>query len=406
MRVVAPVRAGLMTRERLLDLVRKRIAEDSPPEEIRREATLLKMLGLLPAGADYEALIHRLLGEAVAGIYDTKDRSLYVLADLDPAEAELTLWHEIVHALQDQNYSIGDRHDALDDDGDRQIALRSVCEGDATITGALLASGLDASRIDILLPRDPGALRAMLALPAGPDAVPEALLRVLAFPYVEGTLFVRDRMEPGSLPSIGALFRKPPQSTEQVMHPERYARGDAPVRLRFGPLAPPLESWTVAYDDTFGEMGVRIWIEHHVSASLAAPAAEGWGGDRIALVEPPAADEPQGPAPAWVLWQTAWDPAPPEHSLGSSGEAIEFERAAVRTLVARFCADGGPEQAGRHDAAASPWTLDAPPSAVAGVLRDGRRVFVAIGPAGRLADVAPTLRALAAPPRPEAPETL
>jgi hypothetical protein len=49
-----------------------------------------------------------------------------------------------------------------------------------------------------------------------------------------------------------------------------------------------------------GELGTRILLADGGSESDVAHAAEGWGGDRLVMLE--------GPGDAWaIVWQTAWD---------------------------------------------------------------------------------------------------
>ena len=56
------------------------------------------------------------------------------------------------------------------------------------------------------------------------------LKEVLIFPYLAGADFVRWYLQghPGAMPFAGAM----PVSTEQILHPERYAGGDAPALPR------------------------------------------------------------------------------------------------------------------------------------------------------------------------------
>jgi hypothetical protein len=364
--VRAPIRADVLSRTELVELVRRRMEEETPPEEIRAEGALLERLGIIASAADYEQLLYDMFEQQVAGLYDPDDRTTYVLDDLWPGEADLTLWHEIVHALQDQDFHVGDRQDALDDDGDRSLAYSAVCEGDATITSLALQSGVGWEAMRWMLPGDAESMRSMFVPAGGGEAgVPTALLEVLSFPYVEGVLFVRGRWESGGLAAVDELFRRPPESTEQVIHPEKYRGADTPVTLDFREEPPPFPGRTIDYEDTMGEFITRVWLGIFLPAESARKAAEGWGGDRIALLVPHGADSagcaagatplddrlwacgasPQCGADAevrlaeaegWVAWATVWDPAPEDHPLGSTGEADEFWEAAVGALRQRL----------------------------------------------------------------------
>src|SRR5213596_3796406 len=72
---------------------------------------------------------------------------------------------------------------------------------------------------------------------------PRWLRETLIFPYLAGADFVRwfRTTHPGRQPYGAAM----PVSTEQILHPDRYAAGDAPLELAF--VAPSPD--TVRYED-------------------------------------------------------------------------------------------------------------------------------------------------------------
>ncbi|MEA2620130.1 MAG: hypothetical protein QOC97_903, partial [Chloroflexota bacterium] len=117
-------------------------------------------------------------------------------------------------------------------------------------------------------------------------------------------------------PAVNAYFSRMPKSTEQIMHPEKYTAGEAPVAVTLpADLATRMGTgWTVPLQDTFGEFQIGIWLrEAGVAAAEATAAAAGWGGDRLAVVE--------GPGGAWaVAFHTEWD---------TPADAAQFETAAT-----------------------------------------------------------------------------
>jgi hypothetical protein len=100
--------------------------------------------------------------------------------------------------------------------------------------------------------------------------------------------------EEGGRPSpLGRLL---PQSTEQVM-----ATGSMLLTERDEPTELVLEiGGQIRYSNTLGQMETRILLED-VAGGDPATAADGWDGDRFALV-----DGDDGPA---VVWVTVWDDA-------------------------------------------------------------------------------------------------
>jgi hypothetical protein len=65
-----------------------------------------------------------------------------------------------------------------------------------------------------------------------------------------------------------------PVSTEQVLHPDRYQRGDAPVELRFSSGPAPV------YEDLLGELEARVLEAELTGGSAESEVPLGWGGDR------------------------------------------------------------------------------------------------------------------------------
>ena len=96
----------------------------------------------------------------------------------------------------------------------------------------------------------------------------------------------------------------------------------ADLASRMGP------GWTLDTDDTLGELRIRAWLAAVGGAGAAAPgtsaavvspavAADGWGGDRVAVL--------RGPAGAWALvLRTVWD---------TDRDALEFANAVSAILA-------------------------------------------------------------------------
>jgi hypothetical protein len=125
--------------------------------------------------------------------------------------------------------------------------------------------------------------------------VPRVLRASLVAPYVDGVLFVHALRRRGieramakkasnddaGWSAVDEAWRTPPDSTEQMLHLAKYDAREPPETVPVPP--PPGPGFTVAYDDVFGEEGLRIAVEEWVPKKSAAAAARGWGGDRAAL---------------------------------------------------------------------------------------------------------------------------
>ena len=67
---------------------------------------------------------------------------------------EMILAHELTHALQDQHFHLEHMMDAVKDNDDRDLALKALAEGDATLSGFGYVNGkLDNATINTILLR-------------------------------------------------------------------------------------------------------------------------------------------------------------------------------------------------------------------------------------------------------------
>jgi hypothetical protein len=294
-------------------------ARDNPADLVLANQRLLELMGLLPAGSSLMDLYVKLLGSQVAGYYDPHTKQLYVVSKsggIGPTE-RVTFAHEFTHALQDQNFGLQNLHIDTIGQGDASLAHLAVAEGDATLLMTLWAQA-HLSPVELLQmateANDPEQAKVLAEMP-------EILKQTLFFPYLSGLQLVMGARAAGGWAAVDALYAKPPASTEQVLHPDKLAAGEAPIPVAFPvDLAKRLGSgWSVDLQDTLGEFQLRVWLESagHLNGDAATTAAAGWGGDRVALVR-------NGDRLGAVL-DTRWD---------SAKDAAEFAAAAHTTLDA------------------------------------------------------------------------
>lgn len=398
--IMRPLQRGVMGRPAIVARLRERVAEEYPDGEITLEGELLRRLGLLPEGMDYERTMFELLEEQVAGFYDPHDRTLYI-ADWVPADAQpVTMAHEITHALQDQHFDIARFTHHERGRGDAQTAAMAVVEGDATaaMTDFLLAP---AGRSVRALP-DPEAMFRAQALGATDPrlaAAPRAIRETLLFPYITGFgLCARLEREADSHAPVDALLRTPPASTEQVLHADKLATREAPVTVTPAVPAPLAGAWAVAYHDVVGEFQSRLFFYGALPDAEAHAAAAGWGGDHAVLLAPRALVRTSADGGARVtdggLGQTAlvWTVVLDRGPRGrEDADAVEFAEGAARVLAHRY------GRAPEATIAGAQAARDVGDGRVSLVARAGRTVLVA----DRLpaASAAAVVRAVVAAPR-------
>ena len=131
--------------------------------------------------------------------------------------------------------------------------------------------------------------------------------------------------------NIDDIFRRPPQSSEQILHPEKYLAGEAPRDVELSDESFADEGWRLTATTPLGEIGVRGLLLAGVPVEEAKRAAAGWGGDRSFLFEQ------EGHAPLFV-WKTVWD---------KQSDAQEFFKAYNALLQQRATAEAAEGEAER-----------------------------------------------------------
>ncbi|MHB1326487.1 MAG: hypothetical protein ACYC0L_09915 [Thermoleophilia bacterium] len=94
--------------------------------------------------------------------------------------------------------------------------------------------------------------------------------------------------EKGGWPAVDSVYGKPPLSTEQVMHTEKYLSGEAPVLVDLPDMGDSIgPGWSLSFENKLGEFGLVELLSADISSLRARRAAAGWGGDAIEYYEGP-----------------------------------------------------------------------------------------------------------------------
>ena len=285
----ADVGLDFMSRTELGRYLRELFDAEYPVAKARADERLLTALGLLDPGVDLRSMRARVMEENIAGFYDERPgrRRLYaVSADrrLSPAN-QLILAHELRHALQDQYVDLqGALADDVSDFDDRRLAWVSLLEGDATLVmERFLARRLPGAEEATKLM---GASLPTPDVPGAPPVVRDQLVR----PYLVGLDFASALVAQGGWESVQAAWKRPPESTEQVLHVEKFLAREAPSTLR--PAEGPPGGRLIA-DGVLGELLIQTLV------GGAPSPAEGWGGDRYSVWDVSGRTV--------LVWRSTWD---------------------------------------------------------------------------------------------------
>jgi len=281
LRVKSPVPLKLLDASGLHAYFVDNFNRDYPQEERDADQKLLTTLGLLSPNDDLVQIELDLLQEQVIGVYSENDKTMYLVGDpshFGPDEKG-TFVHEYAHALQDQYFDLATLSPKHPDNDDQAQAIQGLTEGDATLLQRLWSQAN-------LTPGETAQLGQGGANPKLSQA-PLVVREQLLFPYVEGFNFVHQVYQTGAgYASVNELFRKPPASTSQVLHPDKYLAGTRPVDVTLPDLAAAMgEGWRTIRSNVLGEFELRVVLEQFTDASRAARGTNGWAGDRWQLLE-------------------------------------------------------------------------------------------------------------------------
>ncbi len=285
--VLEPLKKSVRSRDEIHDYLIKSMKQDKDDAKDYADQKVMEDLGLLPKGYPLDKEMLSLLTEQIAGLYDSKGKEFFIADWTSPEDQRVIMAHELTHALEDQHFHVEKWEDAGKPNDDAVLARDAVLEGSATI-----------SMVDYLL-RDTGKTTRDLPDFDPGDMVgdvndspefakaPLVIRDEMLFPYTAGANFVLTLLKSwNGWPDIHKIFDTPPLSTAQIMHPDLYLHGVAPVKETMPPLAKILpKEWKQLDENVMGEFGFYSIFKQFLSDDRATDLSSAWAGDRYSILE-------------------------------------------------------------------------------------------------------------------------
>jgi hypothetical protein len=300
---------AVIDKRQLHKFLEDRMRDAVKPAEIHAEETTLKMFGFLPADYDLKKATVELLTEQAAAFYDYHKKKLFILEteestpDLHTDAEKMALSHELGHALADQQFHLDKfiKEGAHSDDG--STARLAVMEGQASWLMTVYLSKLSTGQAAL----PPGVLELMSNAVENSASqypvfskAPLYLRESLVFPYTSGMLFQNAIYEKLGKESFSEVFRRPPASTQQIMHPEKYLdRVDPDVPML--PHVPGPKRFHKIGDGTLGEFDFQALLDEYAGKDESVSLAPHVTGGIYEL------DEGKKDRHAVLLWSANWD---------------------------------------------------------------------------------------------------
>ncbi len=321
-----PVPAQALSQKECSDYLLRLLDKEMKPIPTKRQESFLKLIGLMPQKASMKKILAELYTDQVRGLYDPEKKRYIVVkgggnssesnlgAGLGLNMEDILTVHELTHAIQDQHFDLASITRSVTGDSDREIAAQTLIEGDASILmldWALNKMGMAPGSVDPSQMPGLNGEEMMMGQSAALARAPRYFKEMLGFPYSQGMVLVTSLRRRGGWKNVDQAYAHLPESSEQVIHPEKIGR-DHPksVTINGANLTGSLGQ------DTAGEFTVRVWARE---MGASDSAASGWGGDRYEVFD--------GPSGACAVWATDWD---------SERDAKEFEELAIKGLNKRW----------------------------------------------------------------------
>jgi hypothetical protein len=284
--------------------------------------------GLLLVGEDrsVDGAFRETFNSSVQGYYAPGNDSIVIVSDSEtPTIDRGTLAHELLHALQDQHGLMGETPATQD----RQLASQSVSEGEGNYVEELYERRCARGWQCIAKPSRP---------PTSGGQADDGVFLVVFQPYATGPDFVDHVRDSGGWEAVNGLYATPPESTEQVIHPEAYPDeepADVAVPDRSSAEWSRFDHDPVA--DTVGEASMYAMFSVHGQVENAEddpygyesrPSA-GWAGDALVPYHAgdPTADDPDAYG---YVWRTRWATERDAREFADAYRSILDDRAAQR----------------------------------------------------------------------------
>jgi len=342
----SPVPVRFLDQAALQQYLVDRFNQDYLPSERESDQKLLTILGLVKPNETVVQILLDVLQEQVIGAYNQDDKAMYMVTDRAQfgPEEKATFAHEYTHALQDQYFDLNKLAPKHPTNDDRSLAIQALTEGDSTLMQRLWAQ--EKMTQDEINQLGQGGADSKLF------SAPLFLREQLLFPYSDGFNFIRQIYQTSGYAGVDEVFRNPPESTEQILHPDKYRAHEKPIEVSLPDLSSLGAGWRTINSNVFGELDLRLILTQLTNSARGVRGASGWGGDRWALLE----KEGQPALVIKCVWDTENDArnffdtfslalknrfadaqeveaSPTRHALTAANAATEVRRTATTVVV-------------------------------------------------------------------------
>ncbi len=252
--------------------------DEADRAELDRFAGELRALGVASGELDLFTVYNQVVDAGTLAFYDPADKRVRVRGTAVTVGLEVTIVHELTHALQDQHFDVERLYDD-DLDSSASTALRGLIEGDATrIEEAYIREELTVAEQDDYDEEYAGELETS---EGATGDVPDFVSATFAAPYLLGQPLVVMLANQGGNAALDDAFRDPPDTEEHLFDPASFLAEEGGEELDLA-----LDDDLDPFDE--GPFGSPTWylvLAERIDPKVALDATLGWAGDRYAVYE-------------------------------------------------------------------------------------------------------------------------
>jgi hypothetical protein len=121
-------------------------------------------------------------------------------------------------------------------------------------------------------------------------SIPSSISHLDWFPYDYGPIFIDALYKKGGWATVNQAYQHPPNTTEQILHPDKYFANETAQQVAAPTLAE--NDWTKIKNDRYGTYFIQLMLHPSddnggkwISQAEAQKAVAGWAGDNFTYYE-------------------------------------------------------------------------------------------------------------------------
>jgi hypothetical protein len=241
-------------------------------------AGVLRALGVASGELDLFAVYNQVSDGGTLAFYDPVEQRVMVRGAAMTVGLQVTLVHELTHALQDQHFDL-ERLYSDELDSSAAAAFRGLIEGDAVrIEEGYVREALSATE---QAEYDEEYAAELEQSEAATGDVPAFVSASFGVPYLLGQPLAVMLANRGGNDAVDDAFRSPPDTEEHLFDPASFLADEGADDVELD-LDDDLE---VFDEGPFGSPSWYLLLAERIDPKVAFEATLGWGGDAYATFE-------------------------------------------------------------------------------------------------------------------------